>query len=76
MRGVFAPLVGGAEAARKKIGELGILAGRGFSLDSWAQAARVLQVFTRGAFSARNELILTGDAAAKTGNSLGKSRRR
>jgi hypothetical protein len=54
---IFAPLGGGAEAARKKISELAIPAGRGFSLDSWAQAAGVLQAFTRGPFSAPNELM-------------------
>lgn len=69
----FAGLVGGMEAARKKVGELMKMSsgsGKVFSFAQWGNAAKSLQVFTRGAYSSAKAWKTIGDAAAATGNSL------
>lgn len=68
---MFEPLIGGAEAAKKKIEELARFAeSRKISLGDVASAERSMMIFTRGAKSAMGAMDEFADAAAATGMSV------
>ena len=70
----FAPLVGGAEAARKKVAELVQLGAKTpFRFETWGAAAKTLEVMTRGAYASTQTLLAVGNAAAATGNGLSET---
>ncbi len=63
----FAPLLGSADAAKARIGELSDFAAKTpFELPEIAQASRVLEVLTRGALSTGDGLRMVGDIASST----------
>ena len=67
----FQPLLGGAEAAKKRLEELFTFASSTpFQLAEIAEASRTLEVLTKGAFSSQAALRLVGDAAAVSGQSM------
>lgn len=71
LRSAFAPLVGGAEAAKKKVAELvNFASSRKLDLGDTATAAKELLVMTRGAFSSNDALDVLNDTAKATGNSF------
>lgn len=71
LRNMFAPLVGGAEAAKRKVAELvNFAATKKINLGDVAEAARQLQVSTKGGFSGARQLEQIADAAAATGNNM------
>lgn len=71
---MFAPMVGGAEAARKKVAELVILAAsKNLKLEAVGEGARSLQVMTKGAFSGAQALTLMADAAKATANGFAET---
>jgi len=71
LRTMFTPLVGGAEAAKKKVAELTNFAARfGKTLGDVGESARSLSIMTRGAFSGSDAMKKIGDAAAATGNDM------
>ncbi len=71
MQRMFAPLVGGAEAAKKKVAELvNFAASKNLKLGDVGEAARSLEVMTRGAYSGAKALETIGDSAAASGNGL------
>lgn len=64
----FAPLLGGADAAKARIQELAkVAAETPFELPEIARASRVLETLTRGALSTGAGLRMVGDVAAGTG---------
>lgn len=67
----FQPLLGGAEAAKRRLEELFTFASSTpFQLTEIAEASRTLEVLTKGAFSSQEALRLVGDAAAVSGQSM------
>lgn len=71
LRSLFAPLVGGVNAAKTKVAELqNFAASKKLNLGDAAEAARQLQVVTKGGFSGVQALEKVADAAEATGNSM------
>lgn len=67
----FQPLLGGAEAAKRRLEELfTFAASTPFQLTEIAEASRTLEVLTKGAYSSREALRVVGDAAAVSGQSM------
>lgn len=63
----FAPLLGGADAAKARIAELSAFAASTpFELTEVAKASRVLETLTKGALATGDGLRLVGDIAATT----------
>ena len=68
---VFAPFVGGAEQAKRKVAELTNLANsRGLRFDSVANAAKNLMVLSRGAMGTAKDIDKLADIAHFTGESI------
>ena len=68
---VFAPLVGGIDAAKRKVAELVSFQSKSpFTLGDVGAGAKTLQTGTRGAFSGTKDLATVGDAAAASGNTF------
>lgn len=71
LKNVFTPLVGGAEAAKRKVAELvNFAATKKLKLGDVGEAARNLQTSTQGGFAGPKALEAIADAAASTGNSI------
>lgn len=69
---LFAPLVGGADAAKRKVAELvNFAASKNIKLGDAAGAEKMLLTMTRGAFSGTKALDALADVAKGTGNTLG-----
>lgn len=69
---LFAPLVGGAEAAKRKVAELvNFAASKNIKLGDAAGAEKVLLTMTRGVFSGTKALDALADVAKGTGNTIG-----
>ena len=67
----FQPLLGGAASAQAKIEELfAFAATTPFQMDEIAEAARTLEVLTKGGASGADSLRMIGDAAAVSGQSM------
>lgn len=67
----FQPLLGGAASAQAKIEELFTFAATTpFQMDEIAEAARTLEVLTKGGASGADSLRMIGDAAAVSGQSM------
>lgn len=67
----FQPLLGGAEAAKRRLEELfTFAASTPFQLTEIAEASRTLEVLTKGAYSSQEALRVVGDAAAVSGQSM------
>jgi len=68
---MFAPLVGGAAAAKLKVAELvNFAASKNLKLGDVGEAERSLMLMTRGSFSGAAALSTVNDAAQATGNSF------
>ncbi len=71
LRSSFTPLAGGADAAKKKVAELvNFASSKNLSLEDVGEAAKNLQVMTRGAYSSAQALDQVNDVAKSTGNSI------
>lgn len=71
IQGKFETLLGSVTAAKRKIEELYRLTARSpFDLGDVAEAARILQSLTRGAFAGTKAMEIVGDMAAATGSRM------
>lgn len=69
----LAPFLGGPGAARQRVAELTVMAGRGpFKFEEIAEANKQLEIFTRGAYSSAQATQKIGQAAIATGNQIGQ----
>lgn len=72
LQDTFKPLVGGADAAKKAVaGLVNLAASKNLRFEEIGEAARSLQIMTRGAFAGVGALSQINDIAKGTGNSIG-----